>query len=96
MIFSAASLARPESRFTVEMLTRDPLQVAVLGDKYWATFPERNGLRLARALAAARAHPWEKPLAKIAGMERNARIGLEEDNVKKCLAWAREHLGMRA
>ena len=42
--------ARPETRLTLEMITRDPLKVPCLTDAYWATFPDRNGLYLARTL----------------------------------------------
>ena len=33
------------------MITRDPLKVPCLTDKYWITFPDRNGLFLARTLS---------------------------------------------
>jgi 3-oxoisoapionate decarboxylase len=95
-IVSTVRKVRPASRFTVEMLTRDPLKVAVFTDKYWATFPERNGLYLARTMAAARAHGWQGPLPQVEQLDRDSRIQLEEDNVRKCLAYAREQLGMRA
>ena len=46
--------ARPETRMTLEMITRDPLKVPCLTDGYWATFPHRGGEYLARTLRLAR------------------------------------------
>jgi hypothetical protein len=72
------------------MITRDPLKVPCLTDGYWATFPQRNGLYLARTLRMVR----EKPLPVVTGLSREAQLQLEEDNVKKSLTYAREHLGL--
>ena len=35
---------RPSTRLLLEMITRDPLEVPVFTDKYWATFPETKRL----------------------------------------------------
>src|SRR5262249_16341903 len=40
--------ARPNIRFNIEMITRDPLRVPCLAENYWATFPELPGRHLAR------------------------------------------------
>jgi len=47
---SLVQQARPKARLLLEMITRDPLKVPCLTDEYWASFPERNGLCLARTL----------------------------------------------
>jgi sugar phosphate isomerase/epimerase len=87
--------ARPETRLTLEMITRDPLKVPCLTDAYWATFPERNGLYLARALRMVHEHETRGPaLPIVTGLEREAQLRLEEDNVKKSLTYARERLGL--
>ena len=91
---STVRQARPGARFTVEQLTRNPLKVPALADRYWASFPERNGRYLARTLAAARAHPWHGPLPEPETLDRDARIRLEEDNVVKCLKFAASELEM--
>jgi hypothetical protein len=82
--------ARPETRLTLEMITRDPLKVACLTDAYWATFPQRNGLYLARTLRMVR----ERPLPVVSGLTREAQLRQEEDNVKISLTYARERLGL--
>jgi hypothetical protein len=76
--------ARPKTKLTLEMITRDPLNVPCLTDKYWATFPDRNGLPLARTLRMVRAKKSKLPV--ITGLSREAQLQAEEDNVKKCLA----------
>jgi len=93
-IVSAIRKARPSARFTLEMITRDPLKVPVFTDKYWATFPDRNGIYLARTMATVEAHAWQGPLPLVEQLDRSSRLALEDENVKKCLAYAREHLGM--
>jgi sugar phosphate isomerase/epimerase len=87
--------ARPEARLNLEMITRDPLKVPCLTDAYWATFPERDGLYLARTLRMARdRQPKDHPLPVVSGLAREAQLRLEEDNVQKSLVYARQHLGL--
>ncbi|MGA2589233.1 MAG: sugar phosphate isomerase/epimerase family protein [Bryobacteraceae bacterium] len=86
--------ARPETRFTLEMITRDPLKVPCLTDKYWATFPERRERYLARALRMVREQQGRQPLPVVSGLPREAQLRLEEDNVKQSLSYARGRLGL--
>ncbi len=88
--------ARPEARFNLEMITRDPLKIPCLTDMYWVTFPQRSGEYLARTLRLVRDHPPAEPLPQVTGLDDVSRRQQEEDNVKQCLAYAREKLGMRA
>ena len=88
--------ARPRARLNLEMITRDPLKVPCLTDKYWVTFPERKDVYLARTLAMVREHPPREPLPHVSGLDELARRRQEEDNVKQCLAYAGEKLGLRA
>ena len=88
--------ARPRARLNLEMITRDPLKVPCLTDKYWITFPERNGRYLARTMALVREHPPREPLPHVLGLAESARRRQEEDNVKQCLTYASEKLGLGA
>jgi len=87
--------ARPRAPLNLEMITRDPLKVPCLTDRYWVTFPERNGVYLARTLALVRDHAPREPLPHVSELEETARHRQEEDNVKQCLAYAGEKLGLR-
>ena len=87
--------ARPGARLNLEMITRDPLKIPCLADTYWVTFPERNGEYLARTLRLVRDHPPAGPLPHVSGLDEEARRREEEENVRQCLAYARDQLGLR-
>ncbi|HEV2349892.1 MAG TPA: TIM barrel protein [Terriglobia bacterium] len=95
-IVETIAIARPHTKFTLEMITRNPLKIPCLTDKYWMTFPERNGEFLARTLTLVRAHPPRASLPEPAGMEASAHRELEEDNVKKSLAFASSSLALKS
>jgi len=84
--------ARPEVLFTLEMITRDPLKVPCLTEKYWATLAEVPGRDLARTLKMARANASKPPLPRVSHLPLDEQIRQEEENIKKCLGFARERL----
>jgi sugar phosphate isomerase/epimerase len=86
--------ARPEIRFNLEMITRDPLEVPCLTDRYWETFGALPGRHLARTLSLVRAHPPKIPLVRISRLDPEGRIKAEDVNVQNCLVFARERLGI--
>lgn len=86
--------AKPDVRFSLEMITRDPLDVPCLTDKYWSTFEDVNGVALARALARVRANPPRQPLPRTTGLLPEARFALERELVARSIAYARVHLGL--
>ncbi|HUQ92413.1 MAG TPA: sugar phosphate isomerase/epimerase family protein [Bryobacteraceae bacterium] len=86
--------ARPTTKITLEMITRDPLKVPVLTEKYWATFPDRGARRLAATLKMIRGARHTKPIPLLTALPANAQLQLEEDNVKSCLNYARERLAL--
>ena len=77
--------ARPKTKLTLEMITRDPLKVPVFTDKYWATWPERSGLPLARTMRMVKAKSQKLPM--LSTLSQAAQKAEEHENVKKCLAW---------
>jgi sugar phosphate isomerase/epimerase len=85
-IMSIIAKARPNTRMTLEMITRDPLKVPVFTDKYWATFPDRNGLYLARTMRTVKARKSKLPI--ISNLSQQEQLQAEEQNVKRCLAMA--------
>ena len=86
--------ARPEVHFSLEMITRDPLIVPCLTDKFWATFTDVNGVVLAHALTRMRAHRPKAPLPSIAGLSEAERYALEVELVSRSITYASEHLGL--
>ncbi|MBI3472418.1 MAG: sugar phosphate isomerase/epimerase [Candidatus Solibacter usitatus] len=86
--------ARPKTRITLEMITRNPLQIPCLTEKYWETFPNRSGRYLARTLAMVAARQRKQPLPRIDHLPKDAQLRLEDDNVKQCLHYGREQLSL--
>lgn len=86
-IIATIQKARPKTRLTLEMITRDPLVVPCLTPAYWATFPERRASQLAATLALARRN--RAPLPRLTTLPAAARAEWEDNNVKSCLHWAR-------
>jgi sugar phosphate isomerase/epimerase len=86
--------ARPEIRFNVEMITRDPLKIPCLAEGYWATFPDLPARHLAHTLALVRDHPPSRPLPRISTLPPQEQLAAEDENVRGCLAFARDHLGL--
>jgi sugar phosphate isomerase/epimerase len=86
--------ARPGVHFSLEMITRDPLEVPCLTDRYWATFDDVNGACLARTLSSIRAHRPRAPLPRIGGLTAEERLALEMELVDRSIVYARDHLGL--
>jgi 3-oxoisoapionate decarboxylase len=83
--------ARPEVRFNLEMITRDPLRVPCLAEQYWAT-ASASGSDLARTLRMVRRYKPSQPLPRIRDRSPKEQIAIEEENVRKSLAYAHKHL----
>lgn len=86
-LVSVIRAANPEVRFHLEMITRDPLVIPCLSEAYWASFPAKPGVDLARALSLVRAHE-ARELPRTTGLTDDDQLALEEQNIKKSLAFA--------
>jgi sugar phosphate isomerase/epimerase len=85
--------AKPDVYFSLEMITRGPLEIPCVTDKYWATFGDVCGLALARTLTRVRANPPRGPLPSILGLSTEQRYALEVELVGRSFDYARDHLG---
>ncbi|MEO8126245.1 MAG: TIM barrel protein [Bryobacteraceae bacterium] len=85
-VIATIQSARPKTNLLLEMITRDPLRVPCLTDKYWATFPDRKGIYLAKTLRMVKAKKQNLPV--ISTLDHEAQLKVEADNVKRCLAFA--------
>ena len=83
---------RREIRLNLEMITRDPLRVPCLAPRYWTTFSELPVRHLASALDMVRRNAATESLPQITDQTTAEQIASEDDNVRCCLAWARERL----
>ncbi len=84
---------KPNIHFSLELITRDPLQVPCLTDEYWATFPDVPGTDLARTLRAVRAGAAPR-LQQIGSLSLADQVAREHKNVRASLDYARDHLGL--
>jgi sugar phosphate isomerase/epimerase len=92
-LVSIVRKARPKTHLTLEMITRDPLQVPCLTDRYWTVFPGRSGRYLARTVKLVNKHTNpNKPLPRVSQLSAAERLKAEEDNNRACLRYAREQL----
>jgi sugar phosphate isomerase/epimerase len=74
------SMVPAKAKLTLEMITRDPLKVPALTEKYWVTFPERSGVYLARTMRMVEAKTSKLPV--VSGLAREEQIRVEEQNVR--------------
>jgi sugar phosphate isomerase/epimerase len=93
-MISLVQKAQPTTRFSLEMITRDPLRVPCLTDKYWTTFPDRGGAYLARTLRLVEQHKSAAALPETSGLSRDEQLKAEEDNVRASFRFAQDKLGL--
>jgi sugar phosphate isomerase/epimerase len=86
--------ANPGIQFNLEMITRDPLKIPCLTEKYWATMPDVRAERLASALALVRRHASSKPLTGSTGSSLETQLQLEDQNVRNSLRYAAAKLSL--
>jgi sugar phosphate isomerase/epimerase len=84
--------ARPDIRMNLEMMTRDPLKIPCLLPRYWATMESASGRKLADMLRLVRQKASRLPLPRVSPLEREEQMKREEENVRLCLKYSREHL----
>jgi sugar phosphate isomerase/epimerase len=86
--------ARPAVRFNLEAITRDPIKVPVLTDRYYATFPDLPASDLARTLSTVKAKSSPGPLPTVSHLPLEQQLERERQTVQTSLRYAREHLGL--
>ena len=93
-IVQTVQRSQPNTRFTLEMITRDPLEIPVFSEKYWTTFATLPGHDLAMMLVTVKNNKPSKPLPRISQLSPEQQLQAEEDNVRSCLAYAVSVLGI--
>jgi len=82
-------------RFNLEMITRDPLKVPCLTEKYWATFDQISAKELGRYLHQVRTQKSKNKLSVISDKTSDDQLALEVENNKICLNLAKQNYGFR-
>jgi sugar phosphate isomerase/epimerase len=83
--------AKPDIRMMLELITRDPLKVPCLSEKFWATMPQVSGNDLARSLRFVREHPAQS-LQEVGSLSLDKQLELEDANIAASLKYARQEL----
>lgn len=86
--------ARPDVDFSLEMITRDPLRVPYLEDRYWVTYPCRDPAREESFRKSVLAKASRDSLPRITGLTPEQMLAAEDDNVRACAAYAKGTLGL--
>lgn len=85
--------AKPNIDFSLELITRDPLNVPCLSEEYWATLRKVPARELARTLKYVSDHSSNN-LQYISKMTEAEQVSREDLNVKQSLDYARDELGL--
>ncbi|RAI89326.1 sugar phosphate isomerase/epimerase family protein [Algoriphagus yeomjeoni] len=83
----------PEINFSLEMITRDPLEIPVMKDSYWATFDHLSGLDVYRMERLMEENQFKGELPHVTGLSKEEQLAYEEKNVLACLEYSRILLG---
>ncbi len=83
--------AKSAARFSLELITRDPLQVPCLTDRYWSTFPELPARELARTLRYTGEHTSPNG-QQISVLTKEEQLSREDANIRESLLYATEKL----
>lgn len=84
----------PNVTFSLEMITRDPLQIPCLEDSYWTTFGNQSAQDLAKILRLVREQAFSGELPQVRNLNPEQRLAFEEENVIKCLAYFKSQLSL--
>ncbi|MGH9801606.1 MAG: sugar phosphate isomerase/epimerase family protein [Blastocatellia bacterium] len=89
-IVSIVQKANPTTKFSLEMITRDPLKVPCMTKQYWEVFPDRNGKYLAQTFKLVQQKSSKTLLPTVDQLSPEARAKVEEDNIIACMRYANE------
>ena len=89
-IIATVQKHNPKTKFSLEMMTRDPLKVPCLTKQYWEVFPDRNGKYLAQTVKLVNARASRDPLPMITGLSPAERTKVEDENVRACFRYINE------
>ncbi len=80
----------PQMMFSLEMITRDPLEIPCLEKSYWVTFEEDKEKGLTEIFKMVRDRSFSGELPSIKNLNPEERLAFEEENVVKCLDFSKK------
>lgn len=85
-IIERVSRANPQTRFNLEMMTRDPLRIPCFTDEYWSVMDGVPGIDLARSMRMVKQHARSSGnLVRISKLSPAERVAREAEHVQKSL-----------
>jgi sugar phosphate isomerase/epimerase len=82
----------PEVTFSLEMITRDPLEIPCLEESYWTTFENPSAQDLAKIMRLVRDKTYPDALPEVKNLSPEEKLAFEESNVVKCLSYSKTQL----
>jgi len=80
--------SNPHVLFQLEMMTRDPLVIPCLTERYWATLPSLPARDLARTLVAVRNRTRTDPLLRVSKLTLEEQLSIEDRHVRESFEFA--------
>jgi sugar phosphate isomerase/epimerase len=84
----------PNITFNLEMITRDPLEIPVLEEGYFAAFKNKPDKELQEIMKMVEKKSFKGKLPSIQGLDPEQRLAFEEANVVDSLRYSKRDLGL--
>ena len=84
----------PNVNFSLEMITRDPLQIPILTQEYWPAMDVVPAQDVAETLRMVRQKKFKTDLPTVAQLSSDARLAVEEQNILESLAYSKAKMGL--
>jgi sugar phosphate isomerase/epimerase len=86
--------AKPGLHLNLETITRDPLNVPILKNEFWATLLDTPARDLARTLRVVKTKSSPNAFPVVSQLSVDQQLALELRNVQQSLTYARDHLAL--
>lgn len=83
----------PDIRFNLKMITRDPLKIRCLTEKYWATFDKIAARELTVFRRKIKEHKSEDALPRISNRSTDEQLVLKIENNETSVLFAKKNYG---
>lgn len=85
---------KPDTRFHLELITRDALLVPVLNESYWRTLDAIKAPKLGATLALLKTKSARAPFLDISKLPPAEQVRAERNNIEQSLRYSAEQLGL--
>lgn len=94
-ILAVLQVKAPKARLFLELITRDPLHVPILGEQYWETLEEIPAGQMAKVWALVK-NRGRKTFPRVSDLPAQEQVELELKNIRGSLHFARTKLHLTA